>query len=268
MDPDEIEGDVLIDEQGEEAPIIDDEGEEEAEISFGDEPEEEDDTPDLPKHLRSQIKERDRKLILAERELEELRKKTAPAPVVVGPRPRIEAYNYDDEDPDYLEAVEAHEAAIAAAAVQKQTADADDGLVEEAQLDVAKFQQSVAALTYPDAQAIVKSVGEAMPAAMQYAVAATANDPATFIYALGKHPAKLQELLGIKNSTKQIAAIVRMEASLKVGQGRKPPEPDRPSKGNASAATKTDKELARLEKEADRTGDRTELIKYRKKIAA
>ena len=259
---------IVIDDapEGEEVVIDDGQEDEEPEVSFGDEEDAADDAdaPDLPKRLRTEIKERDRRLLAAERELEELRKKTAPAPIEVGPRPRLEDFDYDEDK--HNSALDEYEDRKVQAALQKQNEVKDNDLVEEAQTDVAKFQQSIEALSFADAKTIVKSVGEAMPADMQYAVAASALDPATFIYALGKHPAKLQELLSIKNPTKRIAAIVRMEASMKVGQGRKAPEPDRPLKGNASAAVKSDKKLEQLEKEATRTGDRTELIRYRKTL--
>lgn len=256
---------IVIDDapEGEEVVIDDGQEDEEPEVSFGDEPED-DEAPDLPKHLRSQIKERDRENIVLKREIEELRKKTAPVAIEVGPKPKLEDFDYDEDK--WGVAVEEWSDTKVQAALQKQNDVKDNDLVEEAQTDVAKFQQSIEALTFADAKTIVKGVGEAMPADMQYTVAATAIDPATFIYALGKHPAKLQELLAIKNPTKRIAAIVRMEASMKVGQGRKAPEPDRPLKGNASAAIKSDKKLDQLEKDAARTGDRTKLIRYRKSL--
>jgi hypothetical protein len=265
MNEDDTPEIVIDDAPDSEDVVIDDQQEdEEPEISFGDEPEGEEEAPDLPKRLRTEIKERDRRLLAAERELDELRRKTAPTPIEVGPRPRLEDFDYDEDK--HNAALDDYEDRKVQAALQKQNEVKDDGLVEEAQTDVAKFQQSVQALTYPDAKDIVASVGEAMPAALQYAVAATALDPATFIYAMGKHPAKLQELLAIKNPTKQIAAIVRMEASMKVGQGRKAPEPDRPQRGNAGSIVKADKKLEQLEKDAARTGDRTELIRYRKSL--
>ncbi len=258
---------IVIDDDLEgEGVVIDDDLDDEPEVSFGDEEDAADDAdaPDLPKRLRTEIKERDRRLLAAERELEELRKKTAPAPIEVGPRPRLEDFDYDEDK--HNSALDEYEERKVQAALQKQNEVKDNDLVEEAQTDVAKFQQSIEALTFTDAKTIVKSVGEAMPADMQYAVAASALDPATFIYALGKHPAKLQELLSIKNPTKRIAAIVRMEASMKVGQGRKAPEPDRPQRGNVAAVIKPDKKLEQLEKEADRSGNRTALIAYKKAL--
>ena len=236
------------------------------EISFGDDEPETDDAPDLPKKLRNEIKERDRQLVVMRQKLEDAQKTSAPAPVEVGPKPRLEEFDYDEDK--HGAALDEWSDRKVQAAIQQQTATSDDGLVEEAQADVAKFQQGIQSLTFADAKAVTESVGEAMPAALQYVVAAVAIDSATFMYALGKHPAKLQELLAIKNPTKQIAAIVRMEASMKVGQSRKAPEPDRASKGNASAAIKPDKELARLEAEADKSGNRNAVLAYKRNLKA
>jgi hypothetical protein len=241
------------------------EEESEPEVSFGDEELEEEDAPDLPKKLRNEIKERDCQLVVMRQQLEEAQKKSAPVAVEVGPRPRLEDFDYDEDK--HNAALDEYEDRKVSAALQKQNEVADDGLLEEAQNDVAKFQTGIQSLAFADAKQVTEAVTSALPANLQYVIAATANDPATFTYALGKHPARLQEILSIKNPTKQIAAIVRMEATLKVGQSRKAPEPDRPSKGNASAAVNPDKHLAKLEAEAARTGDRTALIRYRREIS-
>lgn len=239
----------------------------EPEVSFGDdEPEEEEDeAPDLPKKLRNEIKDRDRQLVVMRQQLDDAQRKSAPVKVEVGPKPRLEDFDYDEDKWDV--AVDAWSDTKVQAAIQEQTAVKDDGLLEEAQNDVAKFQTGIQSLAFADAKQVTEAVASALPANLQYVIAATANDPATFTYALGKHPARLQEILSIKNPTKQIAAIVRMEATLKVGQSRKAPEPDRPQRGNASSATKPDKELARLQGDAQRTGDYTEYLAYKRKLA-
>lgn len=261
------EPEIVIDDELLEGETLEIDDIEEPEVSFGDDEPEEDDAPDLPKKLRNEIKDRDRQLVVMRQQLEESQKKSAPIAIEVGPKPRLEDFDYDEDK---------HSAALdewsdnkVAAAIQKQNEVADDGLLEEAQNDVAKFQSGIQSLAFADAKEVTKAVGDALPDKLQYMIAATALDPATFTYALGKHPSKLAEILAIKNPTKQIAAVVRMEASLKVGQTRKAPDPDRPQKGNASASARSaDKELARLEAEAAKTGDRTALIKYRKAKAA
>lgn len=247
------EDNVLELTEEQEVPEIDDTEEvEEPEVSFADE-EEEEDAPDLPKRLRSEIKERDRRLIAQERELEELRKKTALPPVEVGPKPKLEDFDYDEEK--WEAAVDEWSETKVKAALQARDAVQDNDLVEEARADVQNYQQGVTALPYADAKEIIKTVAETLPESVQYTIAAVAKDPATLTYALGKHPQKLKAILDIKNPTKQIAAIVRMEAEMRVSTGRKPPEPDRPLKGNAGAVIKPDKNLEKLHAEAQRTGD-------------
>jgi hypothetical protein len=59
--------------------------------------------------------------------------------------------------------------------------------------------------------------------------------------------------------------IGKLEDKIKVERRKPLPAPDRPVTGTASLAS-TDKKLAQLEKEADRTGDRTALIRYRKSL--
>ena len=49
---------------------------------------------------------------------------------------------------------------------------------------------------------------------------------------------------------------------------RKAPAPDRPSSGAARMPGGVDKQLEKLETEAERTGDRTAVIAYRKKLKA
>lgn len=259
---DEPEDELLLEDVADE----EEEETEEPEVSFGEDEPEEEDAPDLPKKLRNEIKERDRQLVVMRQQLEAAQKQSAPVPVEVGDYPLMENFDYD-EDKHRAAVMEWNQRSVQAA-LQAKEATADDGLIEEAQNDVARFHSGVQALTFADAKEVVEAVATALPQTLQYTIAATAKDPATFIYALGKHPARLQEILSIKNPTKQIAAVVRMEASLKVGQSRKAPEPDRPLKGNAGSGVRTDKELARLHKSAQDTGDYSEYLAYKRKLTA
>jgi len=61
-------------------------------------------------------------------------------------------------------------------------------------------------------------------------------------------------------------AIGELKGKLQVTK-RKTPEPDRGLVGNA-ASNGADKTLARLEKKAADSGDRTELIAYKRKLKA
>jgi hypothetical protein len=97
----------------------------------------------------------------------------------------------------------------------------------------------------------------------QAVIVKAADNPALVLYSLGKHPAKLAELSQITDPLKMAAAVARLEGGLKVMPKRKPPEPEEIASGTASVSHGKDKELERLEKEAERTGDRTKLIAYK-----
>ena len=90
------------------------------------------------------------------------------------------------------------------------------------------------------------------------------SDSAKVVLALGKNPGILKDLAKITNPIDFALAVKKIEPSIKVTR-RSPPPPETQlnvSRGSAGQ----DKELARLEAIADRTGDRTDVIAYRRKL--
>ena len=104
--------------------------------------------------------------------------------------------------------------------------------------------------------------------AQQVVIVKAASNSAMVVHALGKHPAKLAEISKITDPIKLAVAVSKLEGKLSVTKRGGPPEPERIARGGAPVAQGKDKELERLEKEADRTGDRTKLIAYRQKLKA
>jgi hypothetical protein len=92
----------------------------------------------------------------------------------------------------------------------------------------------------------------------------SADVTAQLAYALGKNPAKLKELASIKDPIKFAFAAAKLETQLKVTPRKAAPAPERVVKGSAAGATGVDNTLARLEEEADRTGDRSKVIAYKR----
>lgn len=250
-------------EEGADPNVNDEQGQEQQEdeedIGFGDE-DDDDSAPDLPKRLRAEIKSRDRELAQAKKQLAELQK---PAPKTdPGPRPTREQFDWDDDA--YDKAIdEWNEQRLRAEA----EASAPNELQAEAQQDVQRLTTGISALTFADAQEIVPATMEALTPDQQFVFASASKDPAKLIYALGKNPARLKALLDIKNPVKFIAEVARMETQMTT-KTRTPPAPEVHRQGDASAAASVDKEEARLEKEAQRTGNRTALINYRRQKKA
>lgn len=265
LDPND-EDDVVIDDDANEdgepdANVNDQQDAEEEEIGFGDEEEDDDSAPDLPKRLRAEIKDRDRKLAAANKRIAELDK---PAPKTdPGPRPTRDEFDWDDD---------AYDKAIDEWNEKRLTAEAEGSapneLQAEAKQDVERLTTGIATLPYADAQELVPETMKAISAEDQFIIASAAKEPGKLIYALAKNPSRLSALMDIKNPVKKIAEIARMEMQMTTKSRRSPPPPEKTRTGDASASVSTDKEEKRLEEEARKTGNRTALIRYRQKKQA
>jgi hypothetical protein len=181
-----------------------------------------------------------------------------------GPRPTREQFDYDDDQ--YDKAIDDWNATVWQSKQQEAAPQAVTNLQREFEEDVKRFETGVATLAYDDGKETVESVYVSFTQAQQTAFVQAVKDPAKLAYALGRNPEKLAELAGRENLAKFIAEAARLEANM---APRKRAALDTPVKGNASpSVASSDKTLARLEKEAERTGDRTELIRFRRSKAA
>jgi len=218
--------------------------------------EEQAEEPDLVKHLRGEIRERDKKLALIE--------KAKIPEIVVGERPKLEDFDWDDEK--HAEAVEAWVERKHQAANRDQEAERIAAAQrEESQKLFTAYQAKAAKLPVKDFDQAQETVIAALPELMQAAILKYAGDPAKVVYALAKYPAKLQALSQATDPIVFIKSIWEMERNIKVTTRRAPPPPEGETiqRGSASLSTTSDKQEAALEKEAERTGDRSKLIAYR-----
>ncbi len=238
-----------------------DEGSEEGDddIGFLDDDEEGDDE-DLPKRLRARINDQGHVIATLSRKLAETSEQARPAPIEVGEMPTLEGCDYD-EDKLKSEMTAWTDRRIAAATAEHA---APSSAEEEARQDVERYQSSISKLTFADADAMVAKAREALTPAQEFMISQASRDAGKLLYALGRHPQKLAELVGIKNPAKFIVRVATLETNMKSGQRRPAPNPERIPRGNAAPRAGVDKEEARLEKEADRTGDRTALQAYRR----
>lgn len=246
--------------EGEQDPPGDDE-EAEVVIGFGDEePASETDTG-LVRQLRTVIEDKNR-------ELRELRSAQPPAkPVEAGPKPTLsdEGIDYDEEKfesalSDWMQRkAKADEAAAQENRGAEQVRQHLDQRLERIAADKAK-------LKFPDTDLMFETVGKTLSKEQIAPLIMTAKNAAALIYALGKSPERLNRLKAIDNPFELAVAVSELEKELKVTTRRRAPEPEGVTRGTAPLSIGKDKQLERLEKEADRTGDRTKLIAYRKQL--
>lgn len=235
--------------------------EEELEVTFGDgaAPARGEDS-DLVRHLRNELREKAKRLA-------ELEKGRQPQAIEVGPKPTLADCEYDEEA--YEQKLDAWKDRKAQAERAETEAEKANREVREAwQRELQSHEAKRAALQFPDVQEAEETATAALSDVQQAVIVKVADNSALLLYSLGKHPAKLAELSQITDPLKMAAAVARLEGGLKVMPKRRAAEPEEIVTGNAGVSRGTDKELERLEKEAERTGDRTKLIAYKRRLSS
>lgn len=268
----EIEEDVDTGETPVDTP--DDESDsDEVVISIGDEvppaSEEEDfhgkPAPEWVKELRKSDREKAKRI----RELEQKLNTGAASDKAaeVGPKPTLESCDWDGavfetKLNEWLDRKSAHEAE------QRKKAEAEQAAQAAWQSTLESYGKAKAALKvrdYEDAEAIAQDV---LSPVQQGVILNGAENPAMLVYALGKNPKKAKELGSIQDPVKFAFAVAKLETQLKVTPRKTAPVPERVVRGDAPSRGAADPQLAKLEAEADRTGDRSKLIAYKRQQKA
>lgn len=238
------------------------EGEEETVIGFEDEAGEGDGKADSSVIRR--LRERNKELA---RENTDLRK-AAPAPEVeLGPKPTLSDVDYDEDK--FEAALDSWKDRKRQIEDGKTARDAEAETAErEWRRDLENYETRAKKLAVPDFAEAAEIIASTLTLAQQAVIVKVAQDAPAFVYGLGHSDARLAELAKIQDPIKLAAAVARMEGGLKVVKRRKGPAPDRPAKGSVKMPGGTDKQLEKLETEAEKTGDRTAVIAYKKKLTA
>jgi hypothetical protein len=231
---------------------------EETVVSFGDAPDvDQEGDSTVIRQLRKQLREANERIRSVERPTVQKRE--------LRPEPTSEDHAFDDDafKADYRAWLQ-EKAEIDRD--QEQATEASAQIQREWEADIARFEQRKSELKVDDLEDAQDAVAGALSLAQQAAVVKAADNPALVFYALGKSPAKLAEVAKVKDIIKFAAAIAKVEGTVKVTKRRKGPALDRPQRGSGVLVS-SDKKMAQLEKQADETGDRTELVRYRKELA-
>ena len=211
----------------------------------------------LVKHLRAQLREK-------AKEVEALRK-SAPQPqaIEVGEKPTLAGCDYDEEA--YESQLDQWKTRKAQAETQaREATQAQQQIAEAWSQELQGHHTKKAALKFKDVQEAEDVALASLSDVQQAVIVKAAGNSAMVIYALGKHPAKLAELSKITDPIKLAVAVSKLEGKLTVAKRGGPPEPERIARGGAPTAGVRDRELERLEKESERTGDRSKVIAYKR----
>lgn len=247
--------------------VSDDEGESDDDVvvSIGEEsPPQEEETraPEWVRELRKANREKERKI----RELEAKLNATATEtkPVALGPKPTLEACDYDSEEyekklADWYEQKRHADAAEAEAQAQR---DAEAKAWQDKLDSYAKARASLKVRDYEDAEAVAL---ETFNVTQQGIVLQGSDNPALIIYALGKNSTKAKELASITDPVKFAFAVAKLETQLKVTNRKAAAAPERTiSTGGGRISGSVDSTLDRLREEALKTGDMSKVMAYKR----
>lgn len=234
-------------------------------ITFDDEADDEADEPALVKKLRDEIRARDRTIAQIRRTPANAANDTDPEPDIP-PIPDIEEFNYDRAP--YDAAVKARDEAVAAHAEwrvrQNERQAARDRVADEQTRQIEQQKKALGVSDYEERSSVVK---ESLSDAQLAILVNGASNPARLIYALGRSPAKLAQIGAEDNLAKFAVMIGGLEKEIKVTK-RSAPAVDTPVRGatGSAALLSSDKKLAELEKKAEKTGDRTAVVAYKRQL--
>jgi hypothetical protein len=232
-------------------------------ITIGDEPatkeaEDQARAPDWVRDLRKSNREKDR--VIRELQAKISQAAPAPIPVVLGVKPTLATCDYEETKYE-AELTAWHKRKDETEAQQRTQAAAEQRSKEAWQNKLADYGKAKGALKVKDFEDAEDVAKEVFSVTQQGIILDASDNPAVVMYALGKNPSKARELAAISSFAKFSAAIGKLETQLKVTPRKLAPTPERTVRGGATGAA-IDSTLAKLQAEADRTGDRTKVAQY------
>ena len=237
-------------------------------VSFGEAPPATSDHESAPEWVRELRKEH-RDLVRKNRELEarlqqQPAQASAPADQPLGQKPTLESCDWDadrlgrDLDAWYVRKAkaEADESARRAAEQQAQA---------EWQQRAKAFFDAKAALRVPDFDEAEEAFAAALDVNHQAIVLRYSDNPAAMVYAIGRDPATAKRLAAIQDGAALAKEIGKLETQLTVTAMRKnKPQPEQVPPTSGGLGTGADSTIDKLRAEAEKSGDYTKVIAYKR----
>ena len=246
-------------EQETETPAVEEEEPEQLIVQIGDdEPEEQEKAPAWVNDLRKANREKDKRI----KELEALANGEQAKPKL-GAKPTLESCDYDQTE--YERQLEGwYESKRAVDEEERAQREAKERADQAWQSKLKNYEEGKSKLSVPDYEDVEATVLETFNQTQQGIVVQGAENPALLAYALGKNPKRAKELASITDPIEFAFAVAKVEASLKVTNKGAPPPEKKLASGVAGVSGGVDNTLERLEKEAEKTGDRSKVVAYKR----
>ena len=205
----------------------------------------------------------------AQKENRELKEKlnslasTENKPVVLGKKPTLEDHDYDSdaferELSSWFERKREHDEAES----QKKREQEEQNKAWEA--TVIGYDEKKKALKVRDYEEAEYVVQDTLSTTQQGMILQGADNPALVVYALGKNQKRAKELASINDPVKFAFAVAKLETQLKVNSRKSAPPPEKKVSGTGNLSGTVDSTLEKLREKAEKSGDYSEVIAYKK----
>ena len=223
------------------------------------------DAPEWVRELRKQNREMKRQL----REQQKTAATSAPAAPQLGQKPTLESCDFDATEYEAkLDAWHAEKRKVEEHEAEARRARESEEAEWSKRLDGHTARTKDLMTRIPKAAEYVEEAEAALSPTQKGMVIHTSPESHRILAMLGKHPDLLAEVSKISDPALFVRRITELEMTFK-GSTKPKAAPERvrtPSAAAGGSMPGSDAELERLEAEADRTGDRTKVAAYRRKL--
>ncbi|AIL76282.1 MULTISPECIES: hypothetical protein [Acinetobacter calcoaceticus/baumannii complex] len=261
-DPESNGGEDVQEDEGEFDIVVGDEKpKEQDEDDFHGQP-----APKWVKELRREKKESDRRIKELEAKLNEQNK---PETIELGEKPKLEDYGYDEDNPEYIEALENwvdRKFQLKEQERKKQEEQEKAQKVWQDKLNSYESKKTAIKSKVRDFDEAEELARDALSQTQQGILIHAAEKPELLIYHLGKNPQKAKELAAITDPILFAFAAAKIDAQIKMTARKPSTSPERKPSGSAALSGSVDNTLAKLRADAEKTGDYTKVNEYKRKL--
>ncbi len=189
--------------------------------------------------------------------------------LVLGPKPTIQAVNYDSEIYE-KQLDEWYATKIKIEAKQKEAQQKEKSVQDAWQQKLAKYNEAKKKLNVKDFSEAEDFLQTVASTTQQAIIVKAATHPEMVVYALNKYKGKAEEIFNISDPIEFTVAMTKFEADLKIAPKKSKRVPEKAPEATINSGDgvihESDKKLEKLRKEAETTGNYTKVHAYKVKL--
>lgn len=217
--------------------------------------------PEWVKQMRKENRELKRQL----KATPSVQQEQAKQEITLGKKPTLEDHDYDAEV--YEKALDSWYDKKREYDQQEQARRAEQENAEKQwETVISDFEQKKVNLKVSDFEEAEDTIKDTLSTVQQGILLQGAENSARVVYALGKNPKRLQEIASITDPVKFAFALAKLETQMKDNRRKAETPPEKGIRGSAHISGGKDSKLEALEREAEKTGDRSKVIAHKRSL--